>query len=1021
MTQLFGSATSRRREFLIDSLHIFVLAGFAVAQPLYDLLGRQAEFFIAHRAKPIDLLLLVFVLSFGIPLSLVLIEVATSLFGRIPRKAFHTLFVAGLVALVVLPTLKKLDGLPSMTVVGFSGLLGCLFVGGYVRFPSLRIFLTVISPSLILFPILFLFASPASRVFLPKNVERPTMVGSAADVPIVMLVFDGLPLTSLLNEGGQIDSDLFPNLANLAGHAYWFRNATTVAEGTTNSIPAFLTGIYPTEPRLPTAAEHPTNLFNLLRSSHRLYAYELSTNLCTYDECLDFSENRSDEESSSDRLATLASDLKIVYAHLVLPDRFARNFPSISAKWRDFDIHPSERAASSRIRGKKEGTLGKVPHNILDERARVFYRTIAHITGGEEPALYYIHTMLPHLPWSMYPSGTQYTLNPETVDGLDYEAWLPDPWAVLQAYQRQLLQVRFVDKLVGALVSRLQEVDLYDRALVIVLSDHGQSFRPGDKRRLVTDTNYGEIMPVPLLMKLPHQKKGVVSDRNTEIVDVFPTVTDVLGIQVDWKIDGISVLSERERGDSKKVIYADWKNQPRYYDDVAAKRDHVVKQQLARFSMKTDDVFTISDPPYSGLVGQELSDVPIAGKSEHLVEIDQGAEFFNISDRNGGFLPGLIRGRIISDNDSAVSPSRLAVSINGTIRAIARVSASSVEGSFSALVPEDAFAVGRNDVEIFVVEENGGHPALWATSRALPMEYTLANDNGSERLRRSDRKTVDLSSPHFRGEISTLILQGNKLKLSGWAVNPERLQAPSQVVVLAENRSICAVRVNADKRDVASAFASSKLLRSGFATECTIRNLDGKRPLELRFFALFEDGSGSEVKINPKVRANRLVTVRQLGPSHVTDLRHSVIDIGPSYRMTHNDAKLGSITRGDGREFPMRKALLRSNASRTIVAGDHLIISGWVVDIQNSTVPQQLVVFANGKFVYSGGVWLRRQDVADALGGNPRFMHSGFRYSLPLEVLGDLDTLDLRIFAVSKGIASELVYGQGYTYRKRKN
>lgn len=34
MTQLFGRLMSRRREFLIDALHIFVLAGFAVAQPL---------------------------------------------------------------------------------------------------------------------------------------------------------------------------------------------------------------------------------------------------------------------------------------------------------------------------------------------------------------------------------------------------------------------------------------------------------------------------------------------------------------------------------------------------------------------------------------------------------------------------------------------------------------------------------------------------------------------------------------------------------------------------------------------------------------------------------------------------------------------------------------------------------------------------------------------------------------------------------------------------------------------------
>jgi hypothetical protein len=82
-------------------------------------------------------------------------------------------------------------------------------------------------------------------------------------------------------------------------------------------------------------------------------------------------------------------------------------------------------------------------------------------------------------------------------------------------------------------------------------------------------------------------------------------------------------------------------------------------------------------------------------------------------------------------------------------------------------------------------------------------------------------------------------------------------------------------------------------------------------------------------------------------------------------------------------------------------------------------VPERLVVFANGKFLYAGGVWLRRPDVADAL-GDPRYLHSGFRYSFPLELLSGLDTLDLRIFAVvDAGAAEELTYGAGYQYRKR--
>ena len=40
--------------------------------------------------------------------------------------------------------------------------------------------------------------------------------------------------------------------------------------------------------------------------------------------------------------------------------------------------------------------------------------------------------------------------------------------------------------------------------------------------------NAAEILSVPLLVKLPEQRFGSVSDRNVETVDVLPTVLDVL-------------------------------------------------------------------------------------------------------------------------------------------------------------------------------------------------------------------------------------------------------------------------------------------------------------------------------------------------------------------------------------------------------------------------------------------------------------------------------------------------------------
>ena len=96
-----------------------------------------------------------------------------------------------------------------------------------------------------------------------------------------MVIFDEFPLVSLLNGRREIDSNLFPNLAELAANAYWFRNATTNNESTLLSIPVILSGTLPRQRPfpLPLFREYPRNLFSLLSGSHDLRIREQVTGL----------------------------------------------------------------------------------------------------------------------------------------------------------------------------------------------------------------------------------------------------------------------------------------------------------------------------------------------------------------------------------------------------------------------------------------------------------------------------------------------------------------------------------------------------------------------------------------------------------------------------------------------------------------------------------------------------------------------------------------------------------------------
>src|SRR3954452_11745157 len=92
----------------VAALHLFVLSAFAVAQPLFDLLGRNAEFFGARGSTGVDVVLFALTLLVVPPALLLAVE---AIVPRRARSAVHAFFVAALVGLIVLQAIRA-DGIP---------------------------------------------------------------------------------------------------------------------------------------------------------------------------------------------------------------------------------------------------------------------------------------------------------------------------------------------------------------------------------------------------------------------------------------------------------------------------------------------------------------------------------------------------------------------------------------------------------------------------------------------------------------------------------------------------------------------------------------------------------------------------------------------------------------------------------------------------------------------------------------------------------------------------------------------
>jgi arylsulfatase A-like enzyme/Flp pilus assembly protein TadD len=105
-------------------------------------------------------------------------------------------------------------------------------------------------------------------------------------------------------------------------------------------------------------------------------------------------------------------------------------------------------------------------------------------------------------------------------------------------------EVMRADAAVGELVAGLRRLGLYDAALLVLTSDHGEGLgdHGEDEHGILL---YRETLQVPLLIKLPHgQRKGETLRRTAGLVDLLPTVGARLGLALPEAVRGRDLLHD---------------------------------------------------------------------------------------------------------------------------------------------------------------------------------------------------------------------------------------------------------------------------------------------------------------------------------------------------------------------------------------------------------------------------------------------------------------------------------------------
>ena len=385
------------------ALHLGGLWALAFAQPLLDLLGRNAEFFVARGSTTGDILLLAFGYVLVPPLAFAGLVWGL---GRVrPDLGWGAMLVlVGLIvtALALPPAGDLLGG--SALAIPVALLVGAGAAVLYARAAGVRSFVTVLSPAPLIVLILFLVVSPVRGLLFPGEAGGEVAGPARSSTPIVQVVLDELPASTLTDASGKIDARLFPNFARLSREATWYRNATTVDDLTTEAVPAQLTGERPEAGQLPTTGDHPQSLFTLFERSHDLTVVEPITDLCPERLCTKA------RAGTFDRLRSLESDLEVVVQHLLLPEDLREGLPAVDRVWEGFETGSTVTGAGE-LRGGADLKRDVLARLARDDATSGFARAIESLDRpASRPRLLFVHSTLPHGPFRYLPDGRQYPI-----------------------------------------------------------------------------------------------------------------------------------------------------------------------------------------------------------------------------------------------------------------------------------------------------------------------------------------------------------------------------------------------------------------------------------------------------------------------------------------------------------------------------------------------------------------------------------------------------------------------------------
>lgn len=231
-------------------------------------------------------------------------------------------------------------------------------------------------------------------------------------------------------------------------------------------------------------------------------------------------------------------------------------------------------------------------------QTKLAMQTLSRLAEKDQPFYMGLGYFRPHLPftvpkkyWDLYdpneiplpanpniPEGAPlYTMNSmyelRHYDGFNHIGHPTSSYRMSEDTIRTLRQgyyasVSYVDALLGDLVAHMKEIGIYENTIIILWGDHG--WKLGDHNSWGKMTNYNMDLKVPMIIRYPDQKnRGAQTQEITELVDMFPSLCELAGIEVPDYMQGTSFVPLLEKPELpwKKAAFSQFHRRPRHAAD----------------------------------------------------------------------------------------------------------------------------------------------------------------------------------------------------------------------------------------------------------------------------------------------------------------------------------------------------------------------------------------------------------------------------------------------------------------------